>query len=46
MSLGVERCTKKGIYANNVKTLVLENVVVEGQNGEVLQCTKVENIIK
>ena len=46
MSLGVERCTKKGIYANNVKTLVLENVVITGQDGEVLQCTNVENIIK
>lgn len=34
MSAGVESCSKKGIFANNVKKLVLENVSIAGQEGE------------
>lgn len=34
MSQGVRACTKKGIYANNVERLVLDNVVIEGAEGE------------
>ena len=36
MSSGVEECTKKGIFARNIKELVLENVEIEGQDGELL----------
>lgn len=34
MSAGIEACSRKGIFANNVKKLVLENVSVNGQEGE------------
>lgn len=36
MSEGVEACSKKGIFANNVKKLVLENVSISGQEGEAM----------
>lgn len=42
MSEGVERCALKGIYANNVKRLVLENVSVTGQKGEALTLSNVD----
>lgn len=42
MSDGVEKCTLKGIFANNVKRLVLENVSVTGQKGEALILTNVD----
>ncbi len=34
MSEGVEACTKRGLTVKNVETLVLENVVIEGAEGE------------
>lgn len=36
MSAGVEPCSKKGIFANNVRKLVLKNVSVTGQEGEAI----------
>ena len=36
MSEGVEKCTLKGIFANNVKKLTLDNVNVTGQVGEAI----------
>ena len=34
MSAGVEECSKKGIFANNVKKLILDHVSISGQEGE------------
>ncbi len=34
MSSGVDECSKKGIFIRNVRRLVMENVSVEGQDGE------------
>lgn len=44
MSEGVEACTKKGIFANNIKSLVLENVVIEGQEGEAVALSNVDKV--
>ena len=46
MSEGVERCTLKGIFANNVKKLTLENVNVVGQSGEAIILQNVDELIK
>ncbi len=42
MSEGVEPCSLKGIYANNVKRLCLENVEVTGAQGEPLTTVGVD----
>ena len=34
MSAGVEECSKKGIFVNNVKKLILDHVSISGQEGE------------
>lgn len=44
MSEGVEACSKKGIFANNVKKLVLENVSITGQEGEEMTLLGVDEI--
>lgn len=44
MSNGVEHCTLKGIFARNVKKLILDNVSVSGQKGEKAEFIGVENI--
>lgn len=44
MSEGVEACTLKGIFANNVKKLTLENVVVTGQVGEAIILQGVDEV--
>ncbi len=44
MSEGVEACTKRGFYAKNVETLVLENVVIEGAEGEPVTLENVDNV--
>lgn len=46
MSNGVEACSKKGIFANNVDRLVLKNVTVTGQDGEELTATNVGEIVR
>ena len=46
MSAGVEACSLKGIYASNVKRLVLENVEVTGAAGEALITSGVDEIEK
>lgn len=46
MSNGVEKCSKKGIYARNVKKLVLEHVTVDGCVGEALELHGVDEIIR
>lgn len=45
MSEGVAACSKKGIYARNVKTLILENVKVEGNVGETEELMNVEETV-
>ncbi len=44
MSSGVEACTLKGIYANNVKKLVLKNVNICGQKGEAITLEGVDEL--
>lgn len=46
MSAGVEPCSRKGIFANNVKKLVLENVSINGQEGEEMTLLGVDEIIR
>ena len=46
MSSGVEECTKKGIFAHNIKELVLENVKIEGQDGELLVTEGIDQLIQ
>ena len=44
MSNGVEPCSLKGIYANNVKKLTLENVEVTGAVGEPIIAVGVDDL--
>ena len=46
MSNGVEACSKKGIFANNVERLVLKNVTITGQDGEELTTINVGEIVR
>lgn len=46
MSSGVEPCTLKGIFANNVKKLVLENISIIGQQGEMMELCGVDELIQ
>lgn len=41
MTLGVGECCKKGIHAENVQELILENVAVDGAEGEDLELSGV-----
>ncbi len=43
---GIEPMTKKGIVAINVKELILENVNVNGQDGEEITADGVDNLVK
>lgn len=44
MSEGVEECTLKGIFARNVKTLILDNVSIIGQTGNKLYTFGVDDV--
>lgn len=46
MAEGVEKSKKRGIYARNVKKLVMENVKVEGQEGPDFELLDVDEILK
>lgn len=46
MSSGVEPCSLLGIYASNVKSLVLENVTVAGASGEAVITHGVDELRK
>lgn len=46
MSNGVEKCSKKGIFAKNVKKMTLENVEISGQDGESVTLVEVDEILK
>lgn len=43
MSEGVEECSRKGIFASNIKRLIMKDVTVEGQDGESCQITNVDH---
>lgn len=45
MMEGISPSTKRGIYANNITTLEIDNVVVEGCEGEVLTAENIDNLI-
>ena len=44
MSKGVEPCSRKGIFANNVEKLTLENVKVTGTAGAPITLQGVDQI--
>lgn len=46
MSNGVDACSKKGLYARNVKKLVLENVQIEGYIGEEMELHEVDEVVR
>lgn len=42
MSVGVPKSSKRGLFARNVKKLILENIVIEGQEGETYELEGVD----
>lgn len=44
MSNGVEPCSKKGIFAKNVKKLILQNVEITGCVGEKIEMNEVDEL--
>ena len=45
MSNGVEECTNMGIHAENIHTLVIEDVEIKGQSGDVYDLRGVEYLV-
>ena len=46
MACGGEPMVCQGIIAQNVKVLDLQNVVIEGQDGEELQLQNVDKVVR
>ncbi|MCM1024922.1 MAG: glycoside hydrolase family 28 protein [Roseburia sp.] len=46
MSEGVPRSQKRGLYARNVERLILENVTIEGQDGEAFEFEGVGELVR
>ncbi|MCD8326125.1 MAG: glycoside hydrolase family 28 protein [Lachnospiraceae bacterium] len=46
MSEGVERCSKRGLFARNIHKLILEDVTIEGQEGEPMELIGVDTLIQ
>jgi len=46
MSEGVNACSKKGVFVRNVKRLVLDNVRIEGCEGELFELHDVDEVIR
>lgn len=46
MSNGVDACSKKGIHATNVRQLILDNVVIEGNVGEPIELEGVDEVVR
>ena len=46
MACGVEKVSQKGIVAINVDQVVMKNVTIAGQNGDVLECENVGEVIQ
>lgn len=45
MSNGVDACTRKGIFARNINRLVLDNVSIDGQDGDKITIIGVDEVI-
>ena len=45
MSLGVEKCSKKGIFASNITRLTLKNVNIDGHDGEACILSSIDEVI-
>ena len=41
-----KRLMKMGIYANNIHKFVLENVIVEGADGEAIHIENVDHVLE
>ena len=46
MACGVEPMVRQGIIAQNVKVLDLQNVRIDGQDGDELQLQNVDKVIR
>ena len=46
MTEGVEKSSKRGFYARNIKKLILENVHIEGQDGEKFELYGIDELVK
>lgn len=46
MSEGVEKSSKRGLFARNVSKLILENVKISGQKGEAFEMIGVDELIE
>lgn len=46
MSVGVPKSSRRGLYARNVSKLVMDNVVIEGQDGEAYELEGVDQCEK
>ncbi len=46
MSEGVEECSRKGLFARNIQKLILEDVTIEGQEGEPMELIGVDTLIQ
>jgi polygalacturonase len=46
MSDGVEACSKRGIFARNIRKLTLEDVVITGQDGPDIEIESVDEVIR
>lgn len=44
MLCGVDPCCKKGMYANNIKELILDHVDIDGQTGDAFECHNIDNM--
>ena len=43
MAEGVEECLRRGLIARNVNRLICEDVALDGQCGEALECENVSH---
>jgi polygalacturonase len=46
MSAGVEACKKRGIFARNIKKLILQDVSITGQDGAVEELSCVDEVVR
>lgn len=46
MSLGVEACSRRGIFAENIKRLILRNVAICGQDGDAVTLQGVDTLLR
>mgnify|MGYP004666656785 CR=1 FL=1 len=46
MMEGVDEMTKAGLFANNIKTLEINNLTIEGNEGEKEMIANVDHLIR